>query len=66
MERERPFMRHFRAWRDLFGDTRGATAIEYGLILGLVVLVMLVALAELAQTTTGMWNNVSTKVTTAH
>ncbi|MCA1198879.1 Flp family type IVb pilin [Sphingomonas sp. R647] len=42
--------------------TRGATAVEYGFILALIVLVMIGALTELAGSTTGMWNNVSNKV----
>lgn len=41
---------------------RGATSVEYGFILALIVLVLIAALVELAGTTTGMWNNVSTKV----
>ena len=45
---------------------RAATAVEYGLILALIVLAMMVALIELAGTTTGMWNNVSDAVQGAH
>lgn len=45
--------------------TRGATAVEYGFILALIVLTMIAALTELASSTTGMWNNVSHAVTTA-
>jgi pilus assembly protein Flp/PilA len=41
---------------------RGATAVEYGFILALIVLVLIGALTELAGGTTGMWNNVSNKV----
>jgi pilus assembly protein Flp/PilA len=52
--------------RRLAGNRRGATAVEYGLILSLVVLTMLAALQGLASTTTGMWNNVSDKVQSAH
>ncbi|WP_267396171.1 MULTISPECIES: Flp family type IVb pilin [unclassified Sphingomonas] len=43
-------------------DNRGATAIEYGLIVAMIVIAMIVALKNLAGTTIGMWNNVSTKV----
>ena len=43
-------------------DERGATAIEYGLIVSLVVVAMIGALTLLANTTTGMWNNVSNTV----
>jgi pilus assembly protein Flp/PilA len=52
--------------RQLARSRRGATAVEYGLILSLVVLTMLAALQGLASTTTGMWNNVSDKVQKAH
>ena len=49
----------------LWQDRRGGTAIEYGLILALVVLTMMAALVQLAGVTTGMWNNINTKVTNA-
>jgi len=52
--------------RQLARNRRGATAVEYGLILSLLVLTMLAALQGLASTTTGMWNNVSDKVQSAH
>ena len=44
---------------------RAATAVEYGLILALIVLAMIAALIEMAGATSGMWNNVSTAVQTA-
>ena len=46
-------------------NTRGATAVEYGLICALIVLVMMVSLKLVAGDTIGMWGNISTKVTTA-
>ena len=49
----------------LIGDRRGATAIEYGLIISLVVIVMLVALHNVADVTIDIWNNIATKVTKA-
>ncbi|MBB4153097.1 pilus assembly protein Flp/PilA [Sphingomonas jinjuensis] len=51
--------------RRLARDDRAATAVEYGLILALIVLSMFAALHEMAGTTVGMWNNVSTKVQNA-
>ncbi len=42
-------------------DQRGATAVEYGLICALIVLIMLTGLYSLAGTTISMWTNVSTK-----
>ena len=44
---------------------RGATAIEYGLILAFVVIAMIVGLTALANSTTGLWNTADTKVSTA-
>jgi pilus assembly protein Flp/PilA len=51
-------------WR-LAAARRGATAVEYGLIAALVVITMIAALQGVANTTVGMWNNVSTKVQNA-
>lgn len=47
---------------NLARDCKGATAIEYGLILALVFLAMVGAVRGLAGATTDMWGNVSTKV----
>ncbi|HXH15385.1 MAG TPA: Flp family type IVb pilin [Sphingomonas sp.] len=46
-------------------QTRGATAIEYSLILALVVIAMIVGLTALAGSTTKMWNTVDAKVAAA-
>lgn len=43
-------------------DRKAATAIEYGFILALVVLAMMVALIEVGATTSQLWSNVSAKV----
>ena len=43
----------------------GATAIEYGLIVSLIVIVMVGALGSVAGTSTGIWNKISTKVVTS-
>ena len=51
-----------RLMRRLIKTQKGATAVEYGLIAALVVLTMMVALINVADTTSGMWGNVSTKV----
>jgi pilus assembly protein Flp/PilA len=42
----------------LLRDTRGATAIEYGLIAALIVIAMMAALQGLANETIAMWGNV--------
>jgi pilus assembly protein Flp/PilA len=47
-------------------ERRGATAIEYGLILALVTLAMMTALVGVADVTTNMWSNISSKVQAAH
>ncbi|QLC21155.1 Flp family type IVb pilin [Parasphingopyxis sp. CP4] len=49
--------------RKIVRDERGATVIEYGLIVSLVVLAMVGALGTVAGTTTNMWNDVSNEVT---
>ncbi len=48
--------------RALARDRKGATAIEYGLIVSLVVIAMLAALTNFANVSVGMWNNISNKV----
>lgn len=46
----------------ILAEVRGATAIEYGLILALMVIALLAGFNNLADVTIGMWNNVSSKV----
>ena len=41
----------------------GATAIEYGLILALIALSVLVAITGVSDATIGMWNDVANEVT---
>ncbi len=52
----------FKLMRALARDRKGATAIEYGLIVSLVVIAMLAALTNFANVSVGMWNNISNKV----
>ena len=40
-------------------NTRGATAIEYGLIVSLIVIAMIASLQRLAGSTINVWNNVA-------
>jgi pilus assembly protein Flp/PilA len=54
-----------RRFLELLKDQRGATAVEYGLILAMVFLAMIAALGGVASTTTEMWNFVSEQVTNA-
>ncbi|MEH3160209.1 MAG: Flp family type IVb pilin [Sphingomonas taxi] len=63
----RPLLRRlFRRLTPALRDSRGATAVEYGLILALIVIVMIVALKGLAGVTIAMWTDVSTKVVAAN
>jgi len=43
-------------------SAKGATAVEYGLILALIVIVAMVAIMTLADTTIGMWDNIAENV----
>jgi pilus assembly protein Flp/PilA len=43
-------------------DERAATAVEYGLIVSLIVLAMIGALGSVADATINMWTDVSNKV----
>jgi pilus assembly protein Flp/PilA len=49
----------------LVRETKAATAVEYGLIVALIFLAILVGVVSLANTTVGMWNNVQTSVSGA-
>ena len=48
----------------LLRDETGATAVEYGLILAMIVIAMIAALSELASEIISMWGFVETEVTT--
>lgn len=50
-------------WSALTRCQRGATAVEYALIIAMIILVMIAALTSVANKTNGMWNNVATAVT---
>ena len=43
----------------LFRDEHGATAVEYGLILAMIVLAMIATLSGVANETIGLWGRVS-------
>ncbi|XJJ60286.1 Flp family type IVb pilin [Novosphingobium sp. BL-8H] len=46
-------------------DEAAATTVEYGLILGLIVLMVIGALSGAANETVSMWNSISSKSSTA-
>jgi pilus assembly protein Flp/PilA len=47
--------------KDLVDDTSGATAIEYGLIVALIVIAMIVSLQGVADTVITMWNMIESR-----
>lgn len=51
-----------RRFFQLLRETKAATAVEYGLIVALIFLAILVGVVSLANTTITMWNNVQTEV----
>ena len=50
----------------LIRDRRAATAVEYGLILALIVMALMAGLSALSGSTTSLWGNISTKVQSAN
>ncbi len=52
----------FHIFRKLLTSDKGATAVEYGLIVALIFLAMVAALQNVATKTIGMWGNVSNAV----
>jgi pilus assembly protein Flp/PilA len=59
-------MNRTRRFSALHRDERGATAVEYGLIISMIVLAMVGALVQVADATGNMWNRVSEKSREAH
>ncbi len=51
--------------KEIVDDSSGATAVEYGLIVTLIVIAMIASLNSVANSTISMWSNVSTTVTEA-
>ncbi|CDO34236.1 MULTISPECIES: Flp family type IVb pilin [Novosphingobium] len=49
----------------LYADESGASAVEYALILGLVVLVVIVSIDSVATVTLDMWTDIADKTATA-
>ena len=49
----------------LMADARGATAIEYGLIVSLIVIAIVVGISALGSSNGGAWGNLSNKVDNA-
>ena len=55
-------MRAVKIIQQLLRDDRGATAIEYGLIVALICIAMMGALGGVANENTGLWGKVREKV----
>ncbi len=55
----------FNTIRRIVRSEDGATAVEYGLIVTLIVLAMFVGLKNVGEGTANMWNKVSNKVVNA-
>ena len=55
----------FSALRRLLAEQKAATAVEYGLIVSLIVLAMLAGFQAVGSQTISMWGNVSSKVVNA-
>ncbi|HEX7783395.1 MAG TPA: Flp family type IVb pilin [Sphingobium sp.] len=56
------YFRNIRSWTGFARCERGATAVEYGLILALIFLAMTIAVKQVATKTINMWGNVSNAV----
>jgi pilus assembly protein Flp/PilA len=54
-----------RLGRKLWRDSRGATAIEYGLIVSLIVIAIVAGISKVGGATGNLWGNISTKATAA-
>lgn len=54
-----------RVLNKLLRDESGASAVEYGLIIAMIVLAMAGALSSVATSTIDMWNDVSDKTSQA-
>ncbi|HEX6073053.1 MAG TPA: Flp family type IVb pilin [Sphingomicrobium sp.] len=51
-----------KSWRTLGPDERGATAIEYGLIVSLIAIAAIGGMSKLGGGSLGMWTNISQQV----
>lgn len=58
------FVRAYVALRSLVRDEEGASAVEYGLILGLIAVAIILVMSTLGTDLNGIFTNVSTCLTT--
>jgi pilus assembly protein Flp/PilA len=59
-------MRGSRIFKHLLRDARGTSAVEYGFILGLIVIGLLVVITGLGAETQKMWNSIASQSAKAH
>ncbi|KHK91418.1 hypothetical protein LK12_11275 [Novosphingobium malaysiense] len=52
-------MTSFQRLSNIIRDARGASSVEYGIILGMIVLVIFVAMQGVANETIGLWTTIS-------
>ena len=52
--------------KNIVDDQTGATAIEYGLIVSLIVIAMIASLDRVATSTIGMWRNIEANTQAAN
>ena len=55
-------MRIIQIMQQLLRDNRGATAVEYGLIVSLVIIAIIVGMQFVADQNSSMWNYVGTRM----
>jgi pilus assembly protein Flp/PilA len=54
--------RAMRRFFSIFKDQRGATAVEYGIILGFVFMALIVGVSSVGTANTDLWSNISQQV----
>jgi Flp pilus assembly pilin Flp len=55
-----------RFFKEVLRDPRGSSAVEYGFILGLIVIVLIAALTGFTGETLQLWTHVETEAAKAH
>ena len=65
LRRVPPFRRAAKLLWRLAKDPRGVSAIEYGLIIAVIVLIWLIAFTLFADVAVGMWHDIGKRVTEA-
>lgn len=56
-------IQYFKHFREFFKDEAGASAVEYGLIVGLIAVALIVVLLSVSDGLTGLFEEVVTAVT---